>query len=336
MAYPDLSETVNYLVDSANPTGYAQVIEERDGDGTLLKSYAIGDDVLSQSTHSSFPLSPSYFLCDGHGSTRQLVDESGDITAQYTYDSYGVMLGQTAGAQARQATDLLYSGERFDPALQQYYLRARHYNQANGQFTSLDPYSGNNHDPQSLHKYAYCHADPVNGVDPSGMFLVASNRRWGKIVHNAIEKDFKEQRGIKNVSIEESIAGSLELLGMGFEVLFPDMVDKFLHEVYDIGTLHEFPLKVPKVKMYVALYEKLQPGVGWHPGETYQYTSGSIQLEPGVFAIVLGTVEGVVVYQVFDMKTARRIAMTATAFLIGEIAGRISLSMTMAARGYAF
>jgi len=78
------------------------------------------------------------------------------------------MLGQRAGAQQAQATSLLYSGEQFDPTLQQYHLRARDYNPANGQFTSLDPYSGNPHDPQSLHKYAYCHADPVNGVDPSG------------------------------------------------------------------------------------------------------------------------------------------------------------------------
>jgi len=159
-----------HLIDSANPTGYAQVIEERDGGGAVLKSYAIGDDVLSQSVPSSLIPQPSYFLYDGHGSTRQLTDASGAVTAQYTYDAYGVMLGQTAGAQARQATDLLYSGERFDPALQQYYLRARHYNQANGQFTSLDPYSGNPHDPQSLHKYAYCHSDPVNGVDPSGEY----------------------------------------------------------------------------------------------------------------------------------------------------------------------
>jgi len=78
------------------------------------------------------------------------------------------MLGQTSGAQQRQATSFLYSGEQFDTSLQQYHLRARNYNQANGQFTTLDPYSGNLHDPQSLHKYSYCHTDPVNGVDPSG------------------------------------------------------------------------------------------------------------------------------------------------------------------------
>jgi len=32
----------------------------------------------------------------------------------------------------------------------------------------MDPYAGNMQDPQSLHKYLYCHANPVNNIDPSG------------------------------------------------------------------------------------------------------------------------------------------------------------------------
>jgi hypothetical protein len=45
---------------------------------------------------------------------------------------------------------------------------ARYYNPANGVFNRLDPYAGNTHDPQSLHKYTYVHNNPVNGVDPTG------------------------------------------------------------------------------------------------------------------------------------------------------------------------
>ena len=49
------------------------------------------------------------------------------------------------------------------------YLRARYYLPAQGIFNRLDPFFGNQDDPQSLHKYAYVHGDPVNGIDPSGM-----------------------------------------------------------------------------------------------------------------------------------------------------------------------
>ena len=66
-------------------------------------------------------------------------------------------------------SNILYSGEQFDTDLQQQYLRARYYNQNNGTFNRLDPFSGNMSDPQSLHKYAYCHNDPVNGIDPTEM-----------------------------------------------------------------------------------------------------------------------------------------------------------------------
>ena len=67
------------------------------------------------------------------------------------------------------STSLLYAGEQFDTDLQQYYLRARFYDPINGRFNRTDPFAGTPHDPQSLHKYHYCHANPVNGIDPSGL-----------------------------------------------------------------------------------------------------------------------------------------------------------------------
>jgi len=53
-----------------------------------------------------------------------------------------------------------------------YYLRARYYNPSNGLFNRVDPYSGNHSDPQSLHKYLYCHANPINNIDPTGEFTM--------------------------------------------------------------------------------------------------------------------------------------------------------------------
>ena len=157
-------ETKTFLIDAYNHTGYAQVLEE--SDGVNRTTYTIGDDIVTQSNFNGTAASIRHILYDGHGSTRQLTDNTGAlITDQvFNYDGYGVMVGYSGTPQ----TNLLYTGQQYDKSLEQYYLRARYYNPGNGLFNQVDPYSGNLQDPQSLHKYLYCHANPVNGVDPTG------------------------------------------------------------------------------------------------------------------------------------------------------------------------
>jgi RHS repeat-associated protein len=46
--------------------------------------------------------------------------------------------------------------------------RARYYDPSNGRFNQRDSFEGSNFDPQSVHKYSYCHGDPINASDPSG------------------------------------------------------------------------------------------------------------------------------------------------------------------------
>lgn len=94
------------------------------------------------------------------------------IDEAYSYDAYGVMLGGNPARGSSPATNLLYAGEQFDTDMQQYYLRARYYDQNIGRFNRMDPFGGNRQDPQSLHKYLYCHANPVNNVDPSGRVTI--------------------------------------------------------------------------------------------------------------------------------------------------------------------
>jgi RHS repeat-associated protein len=157
-----------FLLDEMNHTGYAQILEETNN-SSLVKSYVIGDDILSQSSISNSQFVIRNFLYDGHGSTRMLTDTTGGITSRYDYDAYGIMVGGNPNLANPAETDMLYSGEQFDADLQMQYLRARFYDQNTGRFISLDTFSGNNEDPQSLHKYAYTHCDPVNGIDPSGL-----------------------------------------------------------------------------------------------------------------------------------------------------------------------
>ncbi len=46
------------------------------------------------------------------------------------------------------------------------------YDPTTGRFSNLDPFAGNLKDPQSLHKYAYTHDDPVTNIDPTGEYAL--------------------------------------------------------------------------------------------------------------------------------------------------------------------
>jgi hypothetical protein len=59
----------------------------------------------------------------------------------------------------------------------------RHYNAGQGRFTQVDPIemgAVSLDDPQSLNLYAYCENDPINHIDPDGLFLGKLFRAIGK------------------------------------------------------------------------------------------------------------------------------------------------------------
>jgi RHS repeat-associated protein len=118
-----------------------------------------------------------WLAADGHGSTRQLLDEVSAILQRYDFDAFGNALRFTDAAgqiiTPQQAlTSLLYVGEQFDRLLKWSYNRARYYDYATGRFPTSDRYQGRIASPLTLHKYAYGHADPVGEMDPTGQVSV--------------------------------------------------------------------------------------------------------------------------------------------------------------------
>jgi RHS repeat-associated protein len=161
-----------YLNDSKSLTGYSQVLRqtEYDADGNIVKetSYVIGHQRISQTVIVNGEKTTHYFTFDGHGSTRVLLDAAIAIAQIFAFDAYGNAIGFAAGEAL---TEFLYCGEQFDSKIGQQYLRARYYDPVTGRFNRLDPFFGNLNDPQSFHKYLYTHADPINEIDPSGLFI---------------------------------------------------------------------------------------------------------------------------------------------------------------------
>jgi RHS repeat-associated protein len=79
---------------------------------------------------------------------------------------YGSLIAQTGN---NTPNNYLYCGQQWDPDMGQYYLRQRTFNPNTGRFWTVDTYQGNRYDSLSLHKYLYCHANPINLSDPSGL-----------------------------------------------------------------------------------------------------------------------------------------------------------------------
>jgi RHS repeat-associated protein len=155
--------TTQYLVDDMNPTGLPQVIEET-VNGVVQRRYTYGKQRISETQLINGVWTTSYYVYDAQGNVRQLTNAAGVVTDTYDYDAFGNLIHQTGTTP----NVYLYRGERYDPDMKMYYMRARWYNPVTGRFMSRDPEEEDAQDPASLHKYLYANGDPVNLSDPNG------------------------------------------------------------------------------------------------------------------------------------------------------------------------
>jgi RHS repeat-associated protein len=112
-----------------------------------------------------FPISVSRSLnpdtYDNVGNLQSVTAPHGVV---HDYDAFGNLIHSSGTTP----NNYLFAGEQFDPDLNLYYNRARYLNVSTGRFWSMDTQGGDVQAPQSLHKYLYASADPVNRRDPSG------------------------------------------------------------------------------------------------------------------------------------------------------------------------
>ena len=185
--------TTSYVVDSNRD--YAQVLEEIVS-GTTTVQYSYGHDLLSQNRSDDF----KFYLYDGLGSTRGLSNSAGVITDSYDYEVFGEMLNETGTTD----NNYKFTGEQFDTSLDQYYLRARYYDQGVGRFTQQDTFKGWEEDPTTLNKYLYANADPANGTDPSGYMTMTEISMVNRISPMALANS---TRAVGNVGVGLIVAG---------------------------------------------------------------------------------------------------------------------------------
>ncbi len=143
--------TTNYVLDSASDL--TQVLQ----DGT--NTYVYGADRIAQIKGTV----PEYFLTDGLGSVRHLVDGNGVVTLTQSYDPYGTEVNAVGNGLSSYG----FTGEMTDPT-GLIYLRSRYYTSGTGRFTTKDTWIGDYNKPMSYNAWLYVYANPINLTDPTG------------------------------------------------------------------------------------------------------------------------------------------------------------------------
>ncbi|MCC6876889.1 MAG: RHS repeat-associated core domain-containing protein [Sandaracinaceae bacterium] len=114
---------------------------------------------------------PVYYLRDAMGSVIGLVDAAGVSSSRIHYDGFGNVLredGALAALPASLGGDFRFQGMWQDPGSGWYYVRARTYEPQTGRFTSRDPESGAQAQPESFGPYRFAASNPYEFADPTG------------------------------------------------------------------------------------------------------------------------------------------------------------------------
>ena len=120
-----------------------------------------------------------YFLKDHLGSVRTTVDRNGNIVGRDDYYPFGLVMPGRSLNSANPNNHYKFTGYELDneAGLTVYHANARGYDPVLGRFLQIDPMAM--HYP-SLTPYNYVSNDPINYVDPTGMYRVGAVGRNSK------------------------------------------------------------------------------------------------------------------------------------------------------------
>ena len=107
------------------------------------------------------------------GDVVAILNSSGQVVVQYTYDAWGNPLSTTGSLASTIGTlnPIRYRGYVYDTETGLYYLQSRYYDPELGRFINADAFVSTGQGLLGNNMFAYCGNNPVNYVDPSGCFF---------------------------------------------------------------------------------------------------------------------------------------------------------------------
>jgi RHS repeat-associated protein len=149
--------TTRYVYDSED------ILLELNSANAIIARYTHGpgidEPLIMEKNGQSF-----YYHADGLGSITEITTQSGTVVQRYAYSSFGKIESQLDPDFVQPYT---FTAREFDAETGLYSYRARVYDPSGGRFLQEDPIgflAGANF-------YAYVGNNPINRIDPSGLFF---------------------------------------------------------------------------------------------------------------------------------------------------------------------
>jgi RHS repeat-associated protein len=146
------------------------ILMELNGSGGIERTYIHANGQIIAQHAGDHTADRYFYLHDRLGSVRLLIDTSANVENRYIYDPFGELHDSSADYEETITNPFMFTGQYFDADIDQYYLRARRYDPHLARFTSRDPVFGKFEEPLTLHVYLYCINDPINLIDPAGLW----------------------------------------------------------------------------------------------------------------------------------------------------------------------
>ena len=130
-----------------------------------------------------------YYIKNLQGDITKIVNESGNVLVEYTYDAWGKILNETSSgngayANIKDFNPFRYRGYVYDTDTGLYYLQSRYYDPQTGRFINADDTAyvdTNSGTPLSTNMFAYCENNLANFVDLTGKWAQnLSGFKWNK------------------------------------------------------------------------------------------------------------------------------------------------------------
>ena len=139
-----------------------------------IRYSAEGMPVHIQYKNGSNAADEYYYMFNAQGDVVGLLDGTGKLVVEYTYDAWGQPLTITGSMKDTlgKANPLRYRCYVYDEETGMYYLGSRYYNPVMGRFISADSTSTLTATSTLTDKnlYAYCDSNPTSRVDDEGDF----------------------------------------------------------------------------------------------------------------------------------------------------------------------